>query len=472
MSDAAACYDVVVIGGGMSGLEAACELANDDVEVLVVDAAAPAHRRPEETKTARWSTTWPPHFVDVGAPELAGGRSRRWHGVVIRLEPWALGDRAWPDPVVAALEGTTGHPGLYDEVEADLTAWRGSALDLAAGQSEEDLVEAVAVWAGEPARVVPRAVRQHAPVSSPGVGAYTPIDRWTDIVSARGIRGRADLGLASMAVEVLTRRGRAVGVRLLDLATGCVSTIAAGAVLAAAGTFENTRLVAQTRTGRATFAGLHDHLVQGFVMQLPPEALGLGEEAEGFTMVQGTPESRSNLFVRVRTAGFGRGDVVVDVWAMGEQRRGGDVRFAAASPPPWPAAVVPSLDWADEAVLDSQRRWLDRVWVAIAATAGRSAPPLEIPDFRQNPRPFEAALAEAGEAGSPIGYSWPLGTVDHEGGTLPLGSRLDDRGAVPGLEGFYVVGPAVFPRAGAANPSLTTLALARRTARAVLGSSG
>jgi len=57
-------------------------------------------------------------------------------------------------------------------------------------------------------------------------------------------------------------------------------------------------------------------------------------------------------------------------------------------------------------------------------------------------------------------YSFPLGTENHEAGTLPLGSILDDDHQFRGLAGLYAVGPAVFPRAGAANPALTILALA------------
>jgi hypothetical protein len=53
-----------------------------------------------------------------------------------------------------------------------------------------------------------------------------------------------------------------------------------------------------------------------------------------------------------------------------------------------------------------------------------------------------------------------LGGEDHEGGTLPLGTVLDDRHRLAGIAGLYVAGPATFPRMGAANPGLTTMALA------------
>jgi hypothetical protein len=66
-----------------------------------------------------------------------------------------------------------------------------------------------------------------------------------------------------------------------------------------------------------------------------------------------------------------------------------------------------------------------------------------------------------------------LGTTHHEAGTLWMGASQAD--SVTDLEGrfhhvanAYVVGPAVFPHIGSANPSLTALALARRTVRAIV----
>ena len=62
----------------------------------------------------------------------------------------------------------------------------------------------------------------------------------------------------------------------------------------------------------------------------------------------------------------------------------------------------------------------------------------------------------------PVTWSNTLGTEDHEGGTLPLGGILDDDGEFRSVRGLYAAGPATFPRLGAANPSLTTLALVHR----------
>jgi len=69
-----------------------------------------------------------------------------------------------------------------------------------------------------------------------------------------------------------------------------------------------------------------------------------------------------------------------------------------------------------------------------------------------------------------------LGTTHHEAGTLWMGT--DPNASVTDLDGrfhnianAYVAGPAVFPTLGSANPSLTALSLARKTALAILNQS-
>src|SRR5262249_12421710 len=66
-----------------------------------------------------------------------------------------------------------------------------------------------------------------------------------------------------------------------------------------------------------------------------------------------------------------------------------------------------------------------------------------------------------------------LGTTHHEAGTMRMGT--DASNSVTDLDGrfqhvanAYVAGPALFPRLGSANPSRPGLALARRTAGAIV----
>jgi hypothetical protein len=65
-----------------------------------------------------------------------------------------------------------------------------------------------------------------------------------------------------------------------------------------------------------------------------------------------------------------------------------------------------------------------------------------------------------------------LGTTHHEAGTLWMGNDIntsitDLSGRFHHIKNAYVAGPAIFPAIGSANPSLTALALARKTASAV-----
>jgi choline dehydrogenase-like flavoprotein len=69
-----------------------------------------------------------------------------------------------------------------------------------------------------------------------------------------------------------------------------------------------------------------------------------------------------------------------------------------------------------------------------------------------------------------------LGTTHHEAGTLFMGaagaSITDTNGKFHGKANVYAIGPSVFPTLGSANPSLTALSLARRTANAIVSAAG
>ncbi|HKQ14327.1 MAG TPA: family 16 glycoside hydrolase [Steroidobacteraceae bacterium] len=73
----------------------------------------------------------------------------------------------------------------------------------------------------------------------------------------------------------------------------------------------------------------------------------------------------------------------------------------------------------------------------------------------------------------PASFRDKVGTTHHEAGTLWMGenaanSVTDLDGRFHHLENTYAAGPALFPSIGSANPSLTALALARKTAHAIV----
>ncbi|MBI2709994.1 MAG: hypothetical protein HYX34_09900, partial [Actinobacteria bacterium] len=452
------------------------------------------------------------HYVDGWAGRLAvGGRSLLWHGVCVRIEDWALD--SWPAAVRRSLVGTSTDPGLYAAVEADLAAWTGRPLAAPRHDGEAELASALeAAWpspAGAPGSVgvVPLAARgadaqarSAAPeASSPRVGAGA--DSAPDVGPGLAggaeraytpLRDRPELGsLAAGGSPRLLSGCRAVtllrpapgpygapGVRLAHV-NGTVEDIRARAVIVAAGALETTRLVARLEPS-SPIRGLNDHLVQGFVVRLPPGPATAALPPAAFVMRRGSADDRSNVFIRLRPLPAGLG-TLLDVWAMGEQWPSEATRVeVVARDGHVQLAIEAGLSDDDREVVALQRRALHDTWrkladvaqITGAATgAGPARPPAPLVfegDLLANPRPFGAAAAGAGdlEAGRPVTYSWPLGTVDHEGGTLPLGDRLDEDGGLPDAPGVHVTGPATFPRPGAANPSLTTLALARRTAEA------
>lgn len=421
--------DVVVVGAGMAGLEAALELRAAGVgRVVVVDGSTGSLPAP------RLSTGG---ALPVSATHRGlGGRSRAWHGVTIRLEDWALDE--WPASVSAALRER-----WYDVVERDLHAWAGAPLG-AARERDDELRRQLTGSTEVQWQLVPRAVRQ----DGDDWRAYTPLDRWE-------VDPTNTLVLPGSAVEVVLDGDRIAGVRVEPGG----DVVPAGQVLLAAGALEATRLVAQLHGQADQSHPFVDHLVQGFVVRLPARALA----APGFARWPADEHSRCSVFARTQRVDDG---IILDVWTMGEQlaESASRVGHPDADRPPWPVVIDPRIGPADEAVLDTGRARMKQVWTAIGSGAGLHWPPFQGDEHR-----FEQAFAASGNGplGQPFAYTWPLGSVHHEGSTLALGVSVDEAGRVPGVDGLWVTGPAVFGRQGTANPSLTTLALARRTAHLV-----
>lgn len=451
--------DVVVLGAGLSGLECASTIVAGGVDDVLVVEAGGARTGAAVTASPGWASTAPPHYVCNGRKRaVLGGRSLEWHGVVLRLEDWALADPAWPESARSALRGQpTGGGDFYEQVERELADWAGGSLiHQHQGQGLARVLPS--------GRAVPQAVR-------PDGRAYTPLDRCTGWTVPGGRTGQPRVRTECQALTVVTRAGRVTGVQVRDMRTGDVDTVTTRTAVLAAGTLDNTRLLAQLAGADRppTFTGLNDHLVQGFVVRLQAAALGGPQPADAFEYMPGD-ESRSNVFARTRAVPGSPDEVLLDVWAMGEQLRSDHnvVSFPHTERVPWQGLVTPALSEADREVLAAQRHELTKLWTRLA---GRRATDLHLPDFLGAPFAFDRALTRVmGEPpAAPVGYCWPLGTVEHESGTLPLGgAHVGEAGEVTAAAGGYVVGPATFPRSGAANPSLTTLALARWTAATLL----
>ncbi|MFG3505332.1 GMC family oxidoreductase [Streptomyces sp. NPDC047821] len=470
----------VIVGGGLAGVELAAALAGHGAEDVLLLEAGPGedlthihltHPRGAATEVVfaperdphfhrPWRSDAPPHYTGIsGLRRRLGGRSLYWHGVILPLEDWALRTPAWPAEVVADLTtAAAGGPSWYDRVTADLTAWSGGVL-------WDPAQPARTPFGGREFRPLPRACRH-----LPGTGrweAYTALAAWRGPggrpAPPPGVRVRCDTDV--LAVDVRDGRARGVLVRAAD---GTAATVAADTVVLCAGTVESTRLAAHALTEAGALraprlGGLADHIVQGFVVRLPAGRL----PAPGSYHLPADPALRS--YLRMDVYDEGHGEALLDVRVTGEQLPNEDsvVECRPSAGQPWRAHVRTELLPEDRKMIAGQRDLLRDFWAAAARDAGLPAAPLEFTGFGDADRDNTRVLPDhtRGQAtGRPETWASLLGTEDHEGGSLPLGRLLDARQAFPALPGLYAAGPAVFPRLGAANPSLTTIALSRRLA--------
>ncbi|MER6945045.1 hypothetical protein ABT294_13565 [Nonomuraea sp. NPDC000554] len=473
--------DVVVVGGGLVGLELAKELDLRDVrDVLVLEAgpgddlrhvnaansADEAMRLWLEPERDRyfwrpWTSLSAPHYEGVaGLRKRLGGRSLYWQGVTLPLEPWALRAPWWPEQIVHDLTRSwQGGASLYDRVQADLAVWR------AEGATSDPL---------RPLRIgryeleeTPQATRG----SAENWEAYSPLSHWAEGLDARSTVIRMGVDVLSVVVT----DGRVTGVLVCD-PSGETREIECVTVVLAAGAVENARLATQAMhaagvTAHKELDGLVDHLAQGFFVPfdpavLPARLIELADRDSFFHSV-GDSTTRTNLFLRLyRNL---KDSVVLDVWTMGEQLPGSDnaVMCRPRESSRWSVSIRAGLSEADLEVVAAQRAELQSLWDAFCGEVGITTSVIEFPHFESCERILEEvlpSLADAAPDGRPVSWTRPLGTEYHEASTLPLGTRLTAEHELIGVSNLYAAGPATFPRPGAANPSLTSFALARRLA--------
>ncbi|MGW5938814.1 FAD-binding protein [Streptomyces celluloflavus] len=436
--------DTAVIGSGMAGTAVATELEKLGRDYIVLEAGphqGRAHIAADEGSAhladPAQDPAFTPFLAQPGTPygplsgyrRRVGGRSLYWRGICLRIEGDAL--REWPAEVRRALLGTDGEPGLYARTEAALKAWSGGTrLTQARTETEEAMAKELA-GLGYPAVPTPRAIR------TLGQGrweAYSPV---TGLPSERIRTGQ----------RVSAVRKRAEGGYSLILDGGDGPALDARHVVLCAGTVGNIELVdglvhGQNREPRRY--SLVDHVACGMLVVED----GRHGAMESSVHARFDAPSRSNLIVERQRHGSG---VLMDAWAMGEQ-------------PPEAASTVlvgdrtsivlepPAL-----AALDEVRREQRNLLREFARRTGLKA------RFREEYVSFDEALAQAeAQPGTAVVYDATIGELDHESGGLPLGGEhVDVGGQLREAPGVAVAGPCLIPRAGAANPSLTTLALAR-----------
>ena len=474
---------VAVVGSGIAGLTMARELALSGVRSCVVLEAGPAgdvrhknslpgdiglrlwHTAAADPYFARsWSSNRPPHFHrSSGIRRRVGGRSLYWHGVCLPIENDVLRAGAWPLAVVEALGSVSGS-GWYADTARRLEDWLGEPLDASRGPLEA----AVLKWLlaqGYFARTVPQAARFDR---ATGIRVpYSPVEHW--------LREEPQgLPPVHARCEVLEMTPTASGRVALTLDSGgSHRVLVAERVCLAAGTLPTTVLAGRLMmrvagTDECRLEGLNDHIVQGFTASVPRRVLALPRlPGDALCYVPRTDPTESNHFEDV-TETSDPDRVLLTAWTMGEQV-GGDSAVCVPRTPGAPVVVDVRFSERDHCVIGHQTRQLGELAEQLA---GKPLPTGEWHFAAGSPEYLPARTRARAHRGYGDGiaffpYVYPLGSVDHESGTLPLGSSVaDDYGALRCLPAVRVAGPAAFPRSGAANPSLTTMALATGQARA------
>lgn len=400
--------------------------ADDASRIAWQPSADPAGWRP-------WVSDQSPHYgPDTGLRRRLGGRSLYWTGVALRLESWALDD--WPAAVRADLElSWDGGPSLYDRVEADLSRWA-------------DASQATAVT-GDVAGVRFSALHQAIRTVADGRwSAYSPL---TEALADPDIRIVGDARVQSLRPE-----GDGIEVHLEG--SPSESLLRCDAVCLAAGTLESTRIAAGV-LGLSEFAGLNDHHIHGLL--LPLSTTHDVDLAPGRLFYRpARSDQRWNTYARVRQD-IGPGPVL-DMWALGEQMPSETPSVIIVDP--GSVEVRPRLSAVDVELIEQVWEWL----AGIAQQLGVAVDPDPAGGHFGAAYAVQTALdhVEAGRVGL---VSRPLGAVDHEAGTLAFGAVTEDDGELTRGSGIFVTGPATFPRSGSANPTLTILALAQRTATSI-----
>lgn len=464
MSKSETC-SVLIVGGGFAGLELAYRLDIAGVDGVVVLEQGPdsdfarhnniamSSRQALEAwlgydRDPRFRQSWmsarPPHYSSgSGERAVLGGRSLYWYGVCLPLEEWALAD--WPEDVRRALHGSPSQAGFYAKVQREI----------------------VPVLDDEKVSFADFELRQ-TPRARWGLGdgrwyAYSPLDHWRHPVSGecRMNVPATDIRTGVRVTKIRVVDDRAVGVDYVQ-ADGEVGSMEAGTIVLAAGTIPGAALAHAALGSVHDLGGLSDHIVQGFWARVTGSAShSLEHSLPVGSWWCADATNRFNVFVEVERDGE---DLVLDVRATGEQERCGGNSVRPGSPLP---VVTARLSARDHALVHEQRVALERFWQSVQEAADLPLGTLSYPDYEEQHR-GNAALVDGTigvlPANKAVAWSSFLGTEDHESGTLAIGSVVDNDLQFIDVDGLYATGPCVFPRAGAANPSLTTLALTRRLA--------
>lgn len=466
-----------------------------------------------------WGMPWISNERFPGLAYCIGGRSLFWGGWSPPLTTTDLAN--WPGDLATYLTGASGYAATASEIGTAQTTdfIRQTALfNALIGGINAALPLSGITEAGEaPLAVVGSAPRSGLFAFDKFSSAPFMMDAIRNDVGVNGGGGDARRRLFLVPhtqVHRLNTAGNTVtsidmsvaGVRQhLALAPGC-------AVIIANGTIEATRLaleslgVGSQQFGSPRLGNLMAHLRSNISVRIKRAALGLGPPADLETVAliaRGTALGR-RFHHQITAADVTGPNPESTMWSMVPDIDVID-SLLANQDPNWISITLRGIgEMEDQQVvgsIDPARSWIDlspetdqwgmrrayvnlvatpndrRLWTAMdksafdlaRALAGNT--PANIEYWNAPAGQWQSAQPQPDANGSGF-WQDTLGTTHHEAGTLfmgaPAGSITDSNGKFHGKDNVYVAGPALFPTLGSANPSLTAVSLARRTADAIV----
>ena len=508
-------FDAVVIGAGMFGaycaekiyrhanarvlvLDAGCLLVTEHVQNLAriglnAGGAVKVEFNSQDPgpRERVWGSPWRSQTPFPGLAYCLGGRSLYWGGWAPRLTDADLAQ--WPNETTAFLQGA------YETTERETGVF--DKTDYISGPLFNELFKKFKAVKGSVPTVdaieeAPLAVQAAAPAS----GLFS-FDKWssapilTDAI--REAAGNPDWQRRLFCVprahvtRLLTTNGAVTTLevwvngqqKFLNISPKC-------AVVLASGTIEATRLAMDSFPTPLMGRNLMGHLRSNTVVRIHRSALdpALPKQLEAAALLVRGSNGKGRYHLQVTAAAVTGANseatmwrAIPDIdlldktlasqaadWVVITLRGIGEMSGDRDPNKPKVNGTVPSwVDLSDQ----TDEFGLRRAWVNIAANADDNAlwtamdqAALALAKKLANDDPTKLQVVEQKRDG--------LGTTHHEAGTLWMGT--DPNKSVTNLDGrfhhisnAYVAGPAVFPTLGSANPSLTALTLARRTALAI-----
>jgi choline dehydrogenase-like flavoprotein len=479
-------YDVLIVGSGMGGGTLASALADAGANVLVIEAGSllfPTHvgnlPRPLEIGQFDKNTwhLWPDFGVTNytnadgsnfkgGQAFNLGGRSVFWGGLTPRQTAWQLA--SWPEVVRDYLTGEG-----YAAAEARLNSAQPPTS--AFQQSSKTFLEQTIH--GFTAADAPMAIQYVAPAHwMIPAGFFSTADLLLEDALRLGApapRTRPTVNLNHAVWSVNFEGSRATGVRCYDMLERVERNYKAGTVVLAAGTIESAKIALQSGiadpnglVGR----GITDHAIRYRHFTVPPgDPQATMTDSAKVVLQHPQASSAQHAF-----------DIIVELGSELNQGRyvdPGDLMADENVRNGWMMCEIVFQYYADlreeNFVKTAGDNPADPVTVRVDPAPPPTAVEQESDEIAKSVLAAYRAEPVINEPGWPALMTADVGGVGHEVGTLRMSATGD--GVVDTDLGFldhshlYACDNSVFPASPAANPSLTTVALALRLATHLLG---